>query len=289
MTKVRGTRAEGCGNAYVFVDEEDVGSDAAARLRDCAPHATPRWLSALGGARLDGVILLELDATCERRLTVWNADGSRGEVCGNGLRAAALLARTRRGSAEGALRSDSAVHRYEVVVSGSEPRVRVTLPPPRVELDAVPCDARRAGACSTGPRGLQRLELVAAGREFSGYVLSVGNPHLVLPTDDLREGEPLGFEGLECHPAFPARVNVTLMRRVSADAIATRTHERGSGETAACGTAACASAFVSYALGLTDPSVEVRQRGGVLGVEVRPDELVLAGPASVGDAVEFEI
>lgn len=280
-------RGEGCGNAYLFVDGTAIGTEVAHRVESCGSTETPRWLTESGDRTLDGVILLAPDDDgAERRAIVWNADGSRGEVCGNGLRAAALLLRERFGIERGSLRSDSGLHAFSFEKDG---RVAVDLPPPAFTptvIGLVPEACARFEA--TGGPPLVELRL-PDGTQASGHALSMGNPHLVLPQRAAVVGELSQGPQLERHAAFPARVNVSYAWPIEHGRVGQRTFERGSGETAACGSGACATAVVARYLGWCDDRATLVQPGGELEVRMRPEAIALVGPARLSSAAPLRL
>lgn len=275
---VEAVRGEGCGNAYLFVDAPN--EVIAGLVRERAPARTARWLATLGGDRLDGVILLEPAEDVLRRVTVWNADGSRGEVCGNGLRAAAMLLRSSASVRSGLLASDVAHHSFAFEDDG---RVSVSLPLPQFELARIPLAVGAADSARGGLDAPWQLDLSTAnGCVVRGYALSMGNPHLVVPCDRAPVGALPDAALLEGHAAFPERVNVSFMWPLGEGRIGQRTFERGSGETAACGSGACASAVVAGHLGWCGDRLVVEQPGGALEIRVGGEALELVGPASIG-------
>lgn len=276
---IEAVRGEGCGNAYLFVDGPTVGDAITSLVEERGARDTPRWLDASGDASLDGVILLAPDRDgADRRAIVWNADGSRGEVCGNGLRAAALLLRERFGAERGALRSDAGVHEFAFEPDG---RVAVGLPPPRFDPDAIGLvPAACAGVAADGGPLEVELEL-EDGARVRGHALSMGNPHLVLDHLEPIVGVLATGPTLERHAAFANRVNVNYAWPLGRERIGLRTFERGSGETAACGSGACATAVVARHLGWCDDRVVLAQPGGELEVRLRRDGVTLVGPATL--------
>lgn len=282
----------GCGNAYLFVDGATLDPAVAARIEASGPRDTPRWLAASGDAgsgepNLDGVILLARDdAGADRRAIVWNADGSRGEVCGNGLRAAALLLRERFGLTSGLLRSDAGSHAFAFEDDG---RVAVELAPPSFDANViglVPSACARFGA-GDGPPSIE-LDL-ASGARVRGHALSMGNPHLVLARAEPVVGELVDGPELERHAAFANRVNVNFAWRIDDGRVGQRTFERGSGETAACGSGACATAVVARHLGWCDERVVLVQPGGELEVRLADDRVTLVGPASIAPPTKLRV
>lgn len=280
--EIRTIRGEGCGNAYLFVDGHTLDAATARRIERDGSVLTPRWLADGGDPTLDGLILLARDGTnANRRAIVWNADGSRGEVCGNGLRAAARLVRERDGVETGLLRSDAGPHVFSFESDG---RVAITMPPPSFDTAAIGLVAKHCHELATASGPVALTLALADGSRVRGHALSMGNPHLVVVHDAPVVGElPAGSE-LERHPAFARRVNVNRIWSAGADRCGQRTFERGSGETAACGSGACAAAVVARNLGLCGDRVVLEQAGGELEVRLGTAELTLVGPASIADA-----
>lgn len=251
----------GTGNTFALVDEwtegvlADPGALATAMVR-ASGRNVPGASGEIGGAfeldaalpALDGLLVLGRSERADVRMTLYNADGSRPETCGNGLRAVAFLARLR-GHVAGerlTVECDAGVREAEVLAF-DPPRVRVSMGVPKV-LEA-------------------RAQLATSRGTFEATLVDVGNPHCVLFVSDL-DGAPveaLGAE-LERHPRFPARTNVEFVT-ATRDHMRLRVWERGVGETAACGSGACAAAAAYWSTGRGDVPPEIELRGGVLGVE----------------------
>lgn len=244
-------RWEACGNVYLLVEREAVGrpltADDAIALCDV-----------VDGLGSDGVLeLLPGAGHVDVAMVIWNPDGSTTEACGNGTRMAARWAAARSGA--------------DRVIVGTE-----------------------AGPLHCQVVGEQvRAELAQARLEGHQYrpddvpfphphrFVSIGNPHVVIPVADV-DGFPLEYEGpaLEHHPWFPERTNVEVMAPVDAHRVRVRVWERGVGETAACGSGACAVAVAAIADGIAQSPVTVELPGGELVVEVGEEgEVALTGPA----------
>lgn len=251
----------GAGNLFAMVD-------AFADPRPTNPEEVAREVcGSIDGERLeprpDGLILVgpsERGADCA--MEVYNADGSRPETCGNGLRCAAKLA-FERGHVKGSsfsIETDAGVRAARVEVR----------------------DRRVTGASIE----MGRAEIVgvdepilAAGTPVQATVVDVGNPHCVLFVDDDRTApvETLG-PALERHARFPAGTNVEFLAR-RAGAWHLRVWERGVGETQACGSGACAAAAAAVRKGIAAWPVRLHLPGGTLGVDRLPDGTVaLEGP-----------
>lgn len=268
------TKAHGTGNDFVVVaDLEDRVVLDAALARALCDRRT--------GLGADGVLRLGrgsdgADVFMDHR----NADGSTAQMCGNGVRVVAqhvvdhgLVAP----GPDGVVRVGTRSGVRDVVVHRG-PDGRVT----SATVDMGPAAHRPADVPFVAPvddgRAVHTLELAAVGPvELS--VVSMGNPHAVLLVDDV-DAAPVAALGarLEVDPAFPERVNVGFAQVVDRGHVRLRVFERGVGETAACGTGACAAAAALAARGLVDDAVEVALPGGVLTVRRREDgHLLMTG------------
>ncbi len=259
----------GLGNDFVVVDAlgEPVSLDAAgARL----------LADRRRGVGCDQVLLLEAaeapDAVCRYR--VFNADGGEAEQCGNGVRCIGLyLRRTGRAPKEPfTLQAPAGPVRVEPRAGD---RFRVDMGVPRLAPDAVPFIA-------DGARAVHELETGAGVLQVS--VLSMGNPHAVVVVDDVDRIEPgaLG-PAVEGHERLPRGANVGFLEVVSADRVRLRVHERGVGETQACGTGACAAVVAGRLRGLLDERVTVSLPGGDLVIEWNGEgePVWMTGPATL--------
>lgn len=292
----------GAGNDYVFVELSRVPSATAHRLIEMAPALARRLSAQHTGIGADGLVLLDVDAGVDLRLLMFNGDGSRGALCGNALRCAATgLHRGHFGAAAGResyqLASDSGVHAARITPGDSpeDPaRATVAIGRPRFEAERIPMDPSRTRVFSEGGSTPWEIALDAAGEIWEGLALSMGNPHLVLPLVHSPAELDLDVLGppLEAHPAFPERVNASFVRLAEDGAIEQRTFERGSGETAACGSGACASVVaLTYLLDLPlGLEQRVRMPGGELRVTIAEDGMVwLGGPVELVFWGHFEL
>jgi diaminopimelate epimerase len=250
---MRFAKWQGLGNHYLIVEPEGWPlplSAARARLLS-DPHF------GVGG---DGV--LELSEEDGRpRMTVWNADGSVAESCGNGIRMVA-----RHLAAAGRLPADG------VILTGAGP-VAVRL----LDDDLVEVRMGRARF----PDGEGREPLGVNGTPVEVAVVSMGNPHAVTWHEDPEAVVRRLGPAIETAPRFPDRTNVEFIRPEGPDEITMRVWERGVGETMACGTGACAAAVAAVRLGGMRSPLTVHLAGGDLLVAVDDDlEVTMTGPAS---------
>jgi diaminopimelate epimerase len=210
-------------------------------------------------------------------MTIYNADGSRPEMCGNGIRGLAKFVHDRGIVHADPLRveTDAGVKvLHTEVVDGRVRRVTVDMGVPVWNGPAIPVAAE--GEVVERP-------LEVAGRVWPITCVSMGNPHCVVFVDEVAS-LPLAELGprFEHHPFFPRRVNAEFVRVLGPSRLAMRVWERGAGETMACGTGACAAAVASARTGRTGREVIVGLPGGELEIDWREDDRVLM----TGDAVE---
>ncbi len=273
-------KMEGCGNDYVYVDvgltragEDPAGLGAV----DALARAVSDRHYGIGS---DGLILLSGGEKAPVRMRMWNADGSEGALCLNGLRCAAKYAAE---SVEGlpdtfpvetASRTLSVtVHRGE---RGMVDSATVVVGKPDFRREALP-------AAGSGEE-IWGEPFYAGGTQVPGYAVSVGNPHLALWMDEEEAVHRALLEEigppLETHERFPRGINVHLVAGRKAGGLVMRSWERGSGITLACGSGAVAAFAVAHRLGRAPAEATVAMPGGEVSMRAEPDgTLVLTGPA----------
>lgn len=267
------TKMHGLGNDFMVVD------GVTQRLR-LTSEAITRWSNRHTGIGFDQLLIVEppSDPTMDFRYRIFNADGSEVENCGNGARCFARFVRDQRLTRKRVLRVETAGGPLTLHVT-SDDQVRVDMGCPRFEPDALPFLAD-ADALTH----ILALETPVEGyREVSVGVVSMGNPHAVLLVDAV-ETAPVRTLGpiLERHARFPKRVNVGFMQVETPSRIRLRVFERGTGETQACGTGACAAVATGIRRKLLETTTEVILPGGRLTIEWsgKPnDALFMTGPA----------
>jgi len=192
---------------------------------------------------------------------VYNADGSEVEQCGNGVRCVArYLSSKDKLPNQYTLKSPAGAVAVRVLDSG---QVAVSMGAPVFDPARIPFVAARAELL---------YPLVVDSETLSVSALSMGNPHCILQVDEAASA-PVALLGslIECHERFPNRTNVGFMHVSGPQVIELRVHERGVGETLACGTGACAAVVTGRRLGLLDDDVRVRLPGGEVMVSWRGD------------------
>jgi diaminopimelate epimerase len=263
MARLRFTKMHGIGNDYVYVDcfSQTVG-DPAGLARRVSPRRT--------GIGSDGLILICPSSIADCRMEMYNADGSRGQMCGNGIRCVGKYVYEHGLARRESLRieTDAGVKLLRLHTDrGGVVRVTVDMGEPILEGPRIPVAAEGR---------VVNVPLQVGTDTYRITCVSMGNPHCVVFTPDV---EALALAQLgpqfEHHPFFPQRVNTEFISVLARDALRMRVWERGSGETAACGTGACAALVAAVLNGKTDRHAIVHLNGGDLDIEWNADNHVL--------------
>jgi len=209
-------------------------------------------------------------------MRIFNADGSEPEMCGNGIRCLARFLADSDGDEPGRTWQVETLAGRIVPELRPDGTIRVDMGPPFLEPAAVPT------TLPLGPAGLPQGELEVDGHTFTVAAAGMGNPHVVIPVEDV---EAVSLErfgaALERHPAFPARTNVHFVQVLSPEHLVMRVWERGAGPTLACGTGACATLVACHRLGLCHSRARLDLPGGPLWIEWAGDgaPVIMSGPA----------
>ena len=262
-------KLHGTANDFVYVDAREGFPGDPTKL---APTLCDRHT----GIGADGLILLLPSTEADCRMVIYNADGSRPEMCGNGIRGFAKFVFDRRIIAKDVLtvETDAGVKTLRCEVqAGRVTRVAVDMGTPEWRGPQIPVAAE--GEVIDHP-------LEVAGRKYDVTCVAMGNPHCVVFLDDVAR-LPLAVLGpqFEHHPFFPKRVNTEFIRVASPTRLEMRVWERGAGETMACGTGACAAAVAAARTGRAGRRVVVALPGGDLEIEWRADAHVIMTGAAV--------
>ena len=277
---------QGCGNDYLFVDLRGAGPERVDSVVERAPELSRAWSHRRFGIGADGLVLLLSEPEADMRLAMWNADGSRGAICGTALRCATSLLALERGGGALHLRlaSDVGFHSTRIERGDTGDWLpSVEMGAPSFDALSIPFDPERAPVVGGGGDRPFLVRVPLARTEVDGAVLSLGNPHLIVDAPSALEAldlEQLGppLEGADC---FPDRANVSFVQVQGPSEIALRTFERGSAETLACGSGACSAVVALTAAGKLerDAQITARMPGGALGVRWTSDgEVWLSGP-----------
>ena len=293
---MRFTKMQGCGNDYVYVDgsREKVSDKAEMAIRVSDRHF---------GIGSDGLIFINPSDIADFEMEMYNADGSRGEMCGNGIRCVGKyvydygLTDQKQISVEsfGAIK-----HLTLFEENGKIARVTVDMGSPIFAPAKVPVDpakATAAGAQNVSDRAKSLRDafpmldedavigqaIEADGKRYEMICVSMGNPHAVIFMDEIAN---LDLEAMgphfENHPCFPNRTNTEFVKVIDRGHVSMRVWERGSGETLACGTGCCATAVACILAGRTDDKVNVKVLGGELEIEWDREKnlIYMTGPAT---------
>ncbi len=276
------TKMHGCGNDYLYVN------GATEQIPDEEKPAMIRRVSdrhfGVGG---DGVIFINPGKEgADFEMEMYNADGSRGEMCGNGIRCVAKYVYDHGMTDKTQLKIISAgAMKYLTltVEDGKVQTVRVDMGAPILTPSEIPVRLKGAAA-EKDSIVAQPIEIL--DRTFLMTCVSMGNPHAVvyLPADESLEDFPIEKYGpaFEHAPCFPRMVNTEFVHVDSRDHVTMRVWERGSGETLACGTGCCATAVASVLNGYTADRMTVQVRGGELQIEwdQEANTVFMTGPAT---------
>lgn len=266
------TKMQGCGNDYIYVNclEETVRE----------PERTAVYVSDRHfGIGSDGLILICPSEKADFRMAMYNADGSEGKMCGNGVRCIAKyvydygLTNKRQISIE----TLGGIKYLDLTVEGGKvTRVKVDMGSPVFKPGDIPVRA-------DGERFVNE-PVVVDDREYRVTAISMGNPHAVVFVEDT---ESLTMEKIgpkfELHQMFPDRINTEFVQVLNKKEVNMRVWERGSGETLACGTGACATVVACVLNGFTDNEITVHLLGGdlLLNYDRERETVWMTGPAAV--------
>lgn len=265
------TKMHGLGNDYVYVNgfTEHIAE----------PSKLSRILSNRHtGIGSDGLILIHPSVKADVRMEMYNADGSRGEMCGNGIRCVAKYA-VEHGLAKSPklrIETDAGIKLAECRIEDGKVRtVRIDMGPPELSARAIPTTIASDRVIDHPMR--------IGGVEYRVTCVSMGNPHAVIFTRELQKIDLVETGPKFEHAAeFPNRINTHFVRVDSPTHVTMRTWERGSGATRACGTGACAVGVAGVLTGRTQRSITVSLPGGELQIEWADDDHVYM----TGEAVE---
>lgn len=265
------TKMHGAGNDFIMVNGfEQVPAD----LNQLAERLCDRRFAV--GA--DGLIILLPSETADFEMRIFNSDGSEAEMCGNGIRCAAIFAQ-RCGITDRnpmTVQTKAGLIRPEVLSNTADMRVRVNMGKPRLTGSEIPCTI-------AGERILEE-PITVNGREYRFSAVSMGNPHCVVFLNSPAAEFPVREIGasFETHPYFPAKTNTEFAEVLDVHQINMRVFERGCGETLACGTGACATAVAAILTGRCQDWLDIHLLGGTLRIEYQEGGPVfMTGPVAI--------
>ena len=266
------TKMHGCGNDYVYVNcfEEKVENPSEAAIKVSKRHF---------GVGSDGMILICPSEVADFQMKMYNADGSMGEMCGNGIRCVAkyVYDHGMTDKTHITIETGAGIKDLDLTVeNGKVTMVRVDMGEPILEAAQIPVVSDKEKVINE--------PILVQGTEWKMTCVSMGNPHAVVFVADtkhlaIKEVGPC----FENHKAFPNRTNTEFVQFISSKEINMRVWERGAGETWACGTGTCASVMACILNGYTDDTVLVHLLGGDLLIEYdrETNHIFMTGPATI--------
>ena len=249
------TKMHGIGNDYVYVNcfKETVEHPSEAAIKVSDRHF---------GIGSDGLILIKPSEVADGKMEMYNADGSQGAMCGNGIRCVAKYMYdygiTDKTSIS--VETKSGIKYLDLTIKdGKVDTVKVNMGTPILKAADIPVRSEKEQVIDE--------PVMVDGKEWKITCVSMGNPHAITYIDDVKnlEIEKIGPK-FENHEIFPDRVNTEFVHVIDRNIVEMRVWERGSGETLACGTGACAVAVSSILNGLTEEEVTVKLLGGDLKI-----------------------
>ncbi len=247
-----------------------------------SPGQVARICDRRAGVGGDGVIVVRPSDRADFFMDYINADGSPAEMCGNGIRCLAKyvydLGLTEKDTMLVETRAGLKTLDLFPGPDGKIERARVDMGPPIFDPEQIPVNLESNG------RPILNYPIEIEGRLFSASILSMGNPHCVIPVDRDIDDLPKRFgPAIQTLPLFPAQANVEFIQVQTPRRLKMRVLERGSGETLSCGTGACAAAVAAILGGLVENSLTVELLGGNLDIEWKDhnSSVFMAGPVTL--------
>ncbi len=274
------TKMQGLGNDYVYVNcfQEKIDNPVETAIKVSNRNF---------GIGSDGLIMINPSKVADCEMEMYNADGSRSEMCGNGIRCVGKyvydygIAKKPRISVE----TLAGIKYLDFTIENDKVKlVKVDMGSPELVPANIPVVAEGDTAIDE--------PIVVDGVDYRMTCVSMGNPHAVVYIDDVKglDIEKVGPK-FENHERFPRRVNTEFVRVIDRNTVEMRVWERGSGETLACGTGACAVAVSSILNGYTEDKVTVKLLGGDLFIEWdrEANKVYMTGPAEVSFEGEIQL
>ena len=271
------TKMHGIGNDYIYIDCVTVPFESVTAL-------SPARLAELVSDRhfgigSDGLILIRPSEIADFEMEMYNADGSRGEMCGNGIRCVGKYVYDRGLTDQTHITVETlgGIKQLELLTENKKAvQIRVDMGRPEFAAEKIPVRAEQ--------KEVINAPLIVNGREYPVTCVSMGNPHcVVFLEEDVRNlNLPEIGPHFENHEKFPQRINTEFINVLDQRTLRMRVWERGSGETLACGTGACAAAAAAIVNGYTDTEVTVRLLGGDLEIQWdgKSGTVYMTGPAA---------
>ena len=277
---MRFTKMQGIGNDYIYVD---CSRDQVKNPEELSREISDRHF----GVGSDGLVLiLPGDGDCDFEMRMFNADGSEGEMCGNATRCIGKYVYERgltdRNPVRLKTRGGMKILELRIGKNGKVDSVRVDMGVPRFRPDLVPTTLLPNGEAG-GEAAVVNAPMDVNGECMEVTCINTGNPHCVIFVPDPDSWDVAGWgRKIENDPRFPNKANIEFARVMAPGVIRMRVWERGSGETLACGTGACATLVAAVITGRTGRRAELRLNGGSLDIEwdEKTGHVFMTGPAA---------
>lgn len=274
------TKMHGCGNDYVYINGFTNKIENPNKLSEIMSNRN-------FGIGSDGLIVINPSDVADFKMSMYNADGSEGKMCGNGIRCVAKYVYDNKMTDKTTITVETLSGIKTLVLNVEDEKVKTV----RVNMGTPILKSKDVPVVSDKEQVIDE-PIKVNDKEYRITCVSMGNPHAVTFIDDTDslEIEKIGplFENNEI---FPDRVNTEFIQVVDRNNIKMRVWERGSGETLACGTGACASVVACVLNGLTENKVTVSLLGGDLFIEYNQEENVvyMTGPATISFTGNIEV
>ena len=280
--KLAFTKMHGCGNNYIYFNcfDQTVPDPESLSIKLSEPHF------GIGG---DGIILISPSDKADAQMRIFNADGSEGKMCGNGIRCVGKYLYDN-GMTDGrttiTIDTLSGVKTLELTVKDGK------MQSARVDMGAAILAPREIPVDMDGENVIS-APIVVDEKVYHMTCVSMGNPHAIVYVDEMIDDETMAKIGplFEHHECFPRRVNTEFVKVLDRERVQMRVWERGTGETLACGTGACAVTVASILNGLTEDGITVELLGGNLEIfwDRKENVVYMTGPATTVFEGEIEI
>ena len=269
-TTIKFTKMQGTGNDYIYVNT------LSSPLQDPI-KAARKWSAYHTGIGADGLVLIGASEKADFSMRIFNADGSEAMMCGNASRCIGKYV-YEKGLTDKEVITLETLSGIKILKlhtgNGVVKDVTVDMGTPLLS---------NPGQIATKTGGMLAETILADGKEYKGTFVCMGNPHVVIFVDDIKEVDlPAVGPKLENHPLFPDRINVEFAQVLEHGKIRMRVWERGSGITQACGTGACATAVAAVLNGLAGRKCDIIMDGGTVTIEWEEatGHILMTGPAT---------
>ena len=282
-TQINFTKMHGCKNDYLYIDctKNELINPAKVSVKLSDRHT---------GIGSDGIILICPSTVADFRMRIFNADGSEAEMCGNGIRCVGKYVYDFGLTDKEEVRIETGVRTKEEEATGIIPENRIKILKLKIKEGKVVAATVDMGRPILTPSEIPVISdkdkfineaVNVDGKDWYLTCISMGNPHAVTFVDDTKSLDlPVIGPKFEFNKIFPNRTNTEFIKIISRNELEMRVWERGSGETLACGTGACASAYAAMLNGLADNEVRVHLLGGdlIIKYDQNTDHIFMTGP-----------